>query len=200
MKNIQTTKNVAAVILAGGKSRRMGRDKLEMDFGGMSLLESAVQRFAEEFENVYVSIADADKYPEITANKVIDIYPGAGPLSGLHAALTLIPCDGIFLVAADLPYASAQTAKHMIEMCAENEACILRLPDGRLEPLFGFYRKSLRQSCGEQIKSGDNRMSQIIYSADTRYVSPQELGDFWDEKMIMNINYPTDYTQLSNPK
>ena len=190
--------NSAAVILAGGKSKRMGRDKLELDFGGMSLLESAVNRFTAEFDDVYISIADADKYPDIKAQRIVDIYPGTGPLSGLHAALATIPApiDGVFLVAADLPYASVQAAKHLITLCGDSEVCVIMLSDGRLEPLFAYYSKSLLQRCEDQIKSGDYRMSVLIDNAGVRYVDPQELGTFWEEKLIWNINNPDDYSRI----
>ena len=191
--------NTAAVILAGGKSRRMGRDKLALDFGGMSLLESAVERFNSEFsESVYISVGDPEKYAQVKALRIVDIYPGTGPLSGLHAALATIPApnDGVFLIAADLPFASAHAAKHIITLRGNSEVCVIKLPDGRLEPLFAYYSKSLLQRCEDQIKSGDYRMSVLINNANVRYVEPQELGAYWDEKMIWNINNPDDYARI----
>ena len=186
----------AVVILAGGRSRRMGRDKLALTLGGQTLLESAVSRFSEGFSNVFLSVADEKKYPGVQVRRVVDVLPGAGPLSGLHAALTNLPYEGVFLVAADLPYATASAAKKMIELGGEKEACVIRLPGGKLEPLFAYYSKALLPRCKDLIKSGDNRMSEIILSADTRYVTPNELGELWDEKLIFNINYPEDYEKV----
>jgi len=186
----------AVVILAGGKSKRMGRDKLELFHDGHTLLESAVSRFSKEFDEVYLSVADAEKYPDIKADRIVDIIPGAGPLSGLHAALNNLPSDGVFLVAADLPYASPLAAKRLIELSAGRDACIVKLPDGRLEPLFGFYRKTLLPRCEEALKSGNNRMTVLYEDADVRYVGPDELGPLWDEALIMNVNFPEDYEKL----
>ena len=183
----------AAVILAGGKSRRMGRDKLELQLGGSTLLKSAVERFAGEFDDVYVSVADISKYPDVTARRIADILPGAGPLSGLHAALSSIPGDGVFLVAADLPYASAGAAKRIAELCGGKDASVIRLPDGKLEPLFAFYRTTLLGRCFDAIQSGDYRMTEILYNADTRFILPEELGALWNEKLIVNINRPEDF-------
>ena len=185
-------------MLAGGMSRRMGRDKLLLDVDGQTLLESAVARFTDEFDEVFVSVADAGKYPEVTARRVVDIRVGAGPLSGLHAALATIPGDGIFLVAADLPHSSPAAAKRIIELCGDKEACIIRLPDGKIEPLFGYYRKSLLWRCEDAIDSGDYRMSEIVLKADTMFIKPEELGGLWNEKMIFNINFPEDYESLHN--
>ena len=185
------------VILAGGKSRRMGQDKLELALDGSTMLKSTVKRFAEEFEDLFLSVADAKKYPDIAVRRIVDILPGAGPLSGLHAALKNTTDSGVFLVAADLPYACPRAAKRIIGLCAEKEACVIRLPDGRIEPLFGYYRKTLFSRCQEAIEAGEYRMSEIILSADTRYIKPEELGELWDKKMLLNINYPEDYAKIS---
>ena len=187
---------VAAVILAGGLSRRMGRDKLTLTLGGVTLLESVASRFEEEFKDVFISVADTGKYPDIAVRKIADILPGAGPISGLHAALTVLPCDGVFLAAADLPYACPRAAKRIIELSEGYDACIVRLPDGKLEPLFGYYRKTLLPGCFDLIMSGNNRMSALISGANARFVSPEDLGELWSDKLIVNINYPEDYNKL----
>ena len=186
----------AAVILAGGKSRRMGRDKLELTVGGKTLLESDLQRFSEVFDDVYLSVGDAQKYPGIHMRRIVDIYPGAGPMSGLHAALSTLECDGIFLVAADLPFACPHAAKRIIELCGESDACIIKLPDGKLEPLFGYYRKTLLPLSEEALKSGENRMDKLLLRARTRFIDPSELGELWDEEIMLNINCPEDYEKL----
>jgi len=186
----------AIVILAGGKSKRMGRDKLELDLDGRTLLESVVSRFTGEFEDVYLSVADAAKYPDVTISRIVDLIPGAGPLSGLHAALRTLSGDGVFLVAADLPNACPLAAKRLIELSEGHEACIVKLPDGRLEPLFGFYSRRLLPRCEDALKSGDFRMTVLFDGPNIRYVEPHELGQLWDESLIMNINYPEDYEKL----
>lgn len=188
---------IAVVILAGGKSRRMGRDKLDIPVDGKTLLGSAVGRFEADFEDVFISVADEKKYPGVTARRIKDILPGAGPMSGLHAALSTLPHRGAFLVAADLPYACPQAAKKMIKLCGDCEACVIRLPDGKLEPLFGYYDKTLLGSCENAIRTGDYRMSGVLYGANTRFVDTEELGDLWDERLILNINYPEDFERIT---
>jgi len=185
-----------AVILAGGKSRRMGRDKLELLLDGRTLLESAVCRFGEEFEEVCISVADAAKYPDIKARRIEDIYQGAGPISGLHAALSTISAEGAFFVAADLPYSCPLAAKRLITLNGEHDACIIKLPDGRLEPLFGYYRKTLLPLCEKAILTGVFQIREMLFAANTRYLGPHELGDLWNEKLFLNLNYPEDYEKI----
>jgi len=186
----------SAVILAGGLSRRMGRDKLVLELDGRMLLESAVSRFSGQFDKVYLSVADGGKYPDVRADRIVDILPGAGPMSGVHAALTSLPGDGAFFVAADLPYSCPPAALRIIDLCGDNDACIIRLSDGRLEPLFGYYRKLMLPRCTDMIKSGDYRMTELVLSMNTRFLAPEELGALWNEKLIMNINTPCDYEEV----
>ena len=187
----------SAVILAGGKSRRMGRDKLALELDGLTLLESAVERFSRGFAAVYISVADAGKYPGIMSPRVVDAIPGAGPLSGLHAALSQLPCDGVFLVAADLPFSRPDAALRIIELCGGRDAAVIELADGKIEPLFGYYRKSLLPSCEAALASGDFRMSEVLRRGDARYVSPGELGGLWDERLIFNVNFPDDFRKAT---
>ena len=188
-----------AVILAGGESRRMGRDKLKLPIGGRTLLDSAASRFAKEFKDVYISVAQSGKYTDIAegAQEIVDIIPGAGPISGLHAALSNVPGDGVFLVAADLPFSCPHTAKRIIELSGDADACIIRMPNGRVEPLFGYYRKTMLTRCEDAIKSGNHRMTSLLSDANVRFVAPSELGGLWDEKIILNINYPEEYEKAA---
>ena len=73
---------------------------------------------------------------------------------------------------------------------------MIRLPDGKLEPLFGLYSRTLLGGCENAIKTGGRRMTEVLYNADTRFVNPGELGDLWDERLILNINYPEDLDKI----
>jgi len=191
---------IAIVILAGGKSSRMGRDKLALEYKGQTLLASVVSRFENEFNNVYLSVADEDKYPEINLPRVVDGFPGCGPMSGLNAAFTALDSagslEGVFLVAADLPFASPPVARRLIELCGDSEACVIRRDDGKLEPLFGYYRSSLALRCETALKSGNFKMTALLSEATTRFVSTDELGALWDERLVVNLNFPKDYEAL----
>ncbi|MCL1835676.1 MAG: molybdenum cofactor guanylyltransferase [Oscillospiraceae bacterium] len=186
----------AVVILAGGKSRRMGRDKLTLEVGGRTLLESVVGKFAEAFDAVYISVAEKGKYREVAVPEIVDIYSGAGPLAGLHAALSSIPCEGVFLVAADLPHATPDAAKRVVELCGSNDACVIKLHDGKLEPLFAYYKSKLLPDCEELLASGEFRMTELIYRANTKFIEPGQLGELWSQRLIYNINLPEDYAKL----
>lgn len=185
-----------AVILAGGESRRMKRDKMALPFGDTSLLASAVIRFSAFFDTVYLSVADGTKYPEINARRLVDIYKGCGPMGGLHAALRSAEGDGVFLVAADLPFADPRAAKRIIELSGATDVTVTADSASRFEPLFGYYKKSILQHVEEALQNGNYKLASLFDKVTLRLVTEEELGGFWHEKLLLNINYPEDYEKL----
>ena len=185
-----------AVILAGGKSSRMGRDKTQLIYRGQTLLAGAVERFSASFDRVYLSIGDPEKYPDIKAERVIDLYPGCGPMAGLHAALLKTPDDGVFLAAADLPFSSPEAALKVMELCGDHASAVIVGEGGKFEPAFGYYKKSLLTFIEKHLSEGRYKMMQLFDVLPCRHVTPDELGELWREDMLDNLNYPEDYERL----
>lgn len=185
---------MTAVILAGGQSRRMGRDKLALTVDGEPLLARAVRRFSAVFSRVLVSTASPERYPELGNKRVYDRYPGAGPLAGLHAALAEAGED-VFLVGGDMPFADPEKAVKLISLCGDCDACVLLDENGRREPLFGYYRYSALEKAEALLKAGRNRMAGLLSALNVREVSPAELGE-GSEDLLRNLNKPEDYEKL----
>ena len=186
---------MTVVILAGGQSRRMGRDKLQLTLAGETLLARAVRRYGEVFPRVLVSVAGPEKFPELGGKRVFDLWPGAGPLAGLHAGLLASGGD-VFLTAADMPFSSPEKALLMASLCGDAEACVLTDEEGRWEPLFGYYRASLLPRAEELLVSGRRSMGALLASAKLREVRPEELGEGPDSRLTQNLNLPEDYEKL----
>jgi molybdopterin-guanine dinucleotide biosynthesis protein A len=185
-----------AVILAGGESRRMQRDKLALLFGGQSLLASAVRRFSGCFDQVWLSVNDPGKYSDIKAPRIVDVYRGCGPMGGLHAALAEAAGDGVFLVAADLPYADPRAALKIMELTGDADVGLMTDGQGRYEPLFAYYKKSVLPHAESALKAGQYKLSQLLEQLRLRCVTPAELGNLWSDRLLLNINYPQDYEKL----
>ena len=186
---------MTVVILAGGQSRRMGRDKLFLTLEGETLLARAVRRYSEVFPRVLVSVAGPEKFPELGDRRVFDRYPGAGPLAGLHAGL-LEAGEAVFLTGADMPFSSPEKALALTALCGEADACVLTDADGRWEPLFGYYRPSVLPKAEELLSSGRRSMGALLASVRLREVSLPELGEGPDSSLLRNLNVPEDYEKL----
>lgn len=185
----------SAVILAGGQSRRMGRDKPALPFRGESLLAGAVARFSRGFTHVAVSVARAESYPEIAAEHVVDRYTGCGPMAGLHAALLTLGGD-VFLTAADMPFADPETALRLIALCGAADVCVIRDGQGRYEPLFAFYRQRVLPEAAALLERGRYSLLALFERVRVREVSLAELGLGPDSPVLLNINRPDDYARL----
>ena len=186
---------MTVVILAGGQSRRMGRDKLRLTLEGETLLARAVRRYSEAFPRVLVSVAGPEKFPELGDRRVFDRYPGAGPLAGLHAGL-LEAGEAVFLTGADMPFSSPEKALALTALCGEEDACVLTDTDGRWEPLFGYYRPSVLPKAEELRASGRRSMGALLASVGLREGSLPELGEGPDSPLLRNLNVPEDYEKL----
>ena len=186
---------MTVVILAGGQSRRMGRDKLCLTLGGETLLQRALRRYGEVFPKVLVSVAGPEKFPELGGIRVFDAYPGAGPLAGLHAGL-LAAGEDVFLTGADMPFSSPEKALELASLCGDADACVLTDDAGRWEPLFGYYRFSVLPKVEEQLFSGRRSMGALLGAVRLREVSPAELGEGPDSPLARNVNIPEDYEKL----
>ena len=184
-----------AVLLAGGKSRRMGRDKLSLPQGGTTVLESAAIRFSENFD-VYISVDDKARYENIPFPKIEDIYKGCGPLGGLHAALKNTDGDRVFLSASDLPFSSPETAIFMAEKGKDFDICITCDATGRFEPLFGWYKKNVLETVEELLKSGVYKMTELYKRHSVLVLTPEDMGEHWKAESFENMNYPEDFDRL----
>ncbi|MDR1796107.1 MAG: molybdenum cofactor guanylyltransferase [Clostridiales Family XIII bacterium] len=198
-----------AAILAGGKSTRMGRDKLTLDFGGAGMLASCAARFSARFGRVVLSVARAGDYPDIGLEHIADIHPGIGPIAGLHAVLAALAAEagaeaptpapkGVFLCAADMPYASPQAAERICLLGEGYDACVPEDPEGRPEPLFAWYGLSLLPRAEEAIAKGRYKMAGLLKEAHVRIAAPTDLKGLWDAKSLTNINDPETYEREKN--
>ena len=184
------------VILAGGESRRMGRDKLRLTLEGEALLERALRRWEAVFPRVLVSVGDPDRYPWLGKRRVPDLHPGQGPMAGLEAGL-LRAEEPVFLTAADMPFSSPSAALQMRDLCPEEaEACVLTDEAGRWEPLFGLYKPEILPRIRELLDSGRRSMGALLDRSRVKILKPSDLGEAWEDRLLLNLNEPGDYEKL----
>ena len=186
---------MTAVILAGGKSRRMGRDKLSLPQGNTTVLNAAVERFSAVFDRVYISVRDRGRYPDAGAPEIEDIFKDCGPMGGLYSSLETAG-ESIFLVAADLPFSDPLLAKSIIASRGDSEICITVDGCGRYEPLFGYYDYSVKVAAKSLLLQGKYKMAELYSICRTKTLQPEELHGMWRETAFQNMNFPEDYEKL----
>ncbi|HEY4745534.1 MAG TPA: formate dehydrogenase accessory sulfurtransferase FdhD, partial [Desulfuromonadaceae bacterium] len=129
----QRISGIAGVILAGGESRRMGRNKAMLTVGGERMIESAYRCLAELFDEVLLVTNTPEVYDFIPCRKINDIYPGMGPLAGIHAALSACNAERAFVTGCDMPSLNAALIRELCAMPDDLDVVIPETPGG-LEP------------------------------------------------------------------
>lgn len=185
------------VILAGGRSRRMGSDKATLMFGGVTVLEHLVNVFGSYFDSVAVSVGEHGRYNTYGAEEILDIYPGKGPMTGLHAAFARTDADNVFLTAVDLPFGDPELAGYLSGFLdGEYDACLIRRTSGDLEPLFGVYSRRCLGALSDCLDSGSFAMTSFLQRVRVKFIDEDELSDRFDvDTVLSNINTPKDYSR-----
>ena len=136
--------NFSAVILAGGKSSRMGCDKAFLEIGGQTLLARQIQLVrAAGAAEVFISGRAGVDYPAFGGRVLTDHFPDAGPLAGIQRALEAMTAPLLLVLAVDLPGMTADFLRMLAVGCPENCGAVPRV-NGNLEPLAAIYPQAAR--------------------------------------------------------
>jgi FdhD protein len=190
--------DVAGIVLAGGESSRMGRNKALLEVNGERMIETAYRRMAELFDEVLLVTNSPDVYDFIPCRKIADIYPGMGPLGGIHAALTSCDAERAFVIACDMPGLNPQLIRELSIMQDGVDVVIPETPGG-LEPLHAVYAKSCLPKMEKMLQAGERRILSFFDLAQVRLVPRGKIAALDpDYASFRNINTPEDYQRLSH--
>jgi molybdopterin-guanine dinucleotide biosynthesis protein A len=184
---------ISALVLAGGASSRMGRNKALLMFDGEPLVARVVRTLATLTEDVVIVSNDAAPYRFLQRPIVPDVQPGYGPLMGLYSGLRAVSGELVLLVAVDMPFLSQRFMRYLLEQAPEYDVVIPQAHD-RLHPLCAVYR---RQTCLPAIEQAIARRQRrlIAFHAQVRVrvVSEPELRRLSsDLRALMNVNTPAE--------
>ncbi|NTV50061.1 MAG: formate dehydrogenase accessory sulfurtransferase FdhD [Geobacteraceae bacterium] len=189
--------DVAGVILAGGESSRMGRNKALLEVNGERMIETAYRRMAELFDEVLLVTNTPEIYDFIPCRKIADIYPGMGPLGGIHAALTNAVAERAFITACDMPGLNPMLIRELCSIQGGVDVVIPETPGG-LEPLHAVYAKSCLPKMEMMLQAGERRILSFFDLAQVRLVPRGRIAALDpDYASFRNINTQEDYRLLA---
>ncbi|MFP3869891.1 MAG: molybdenum cofactor guanylyltransferase [Syntrophobacteria bacterium] len=183
---------MVAVVLAGGGSRRFGRNKALELFRGERLLDRQVRILGSLFPRLLVITNQPELYLDLNVTVVQDMIPGQGPLGGIYTGLVFAQGETVFVSACDMPFVQSAVIGRMVQLAGDYDVVIPERGN-RLEPLRAVY--SCR--CLPHIKRMlDRQEFQVIsfFSHVTVYRLCQEEIDDLDPMGLsfFNINIPED--------
>lgn len=185
---------IGCIILAGGKSSRMGEDKALLKYDGQYFIEKIAEelQFFDEKIIARGNNRTLEGMKESGWNIVPDVYPDHGPMGGLHAALKKCESEAMFVVTCDMPMITRELADKICCEIKDYDAVIAVTDEGKYHPLCGIYKKELYNSMTEYLEQDNNRVMEVLKKCRLKYfyLNAEE------SKQLMNVNTREEYQKL----
>lgn len=192
LKNFDT-----AIILAGGKSSRMGFDKQFLRLNEIRLMDIAASKLKQIFNQIIIVTNKPEEYENTPYTITEDIIPGKGPLSGIHAGLSISMSRYAYVIACDMPNIDLDYIQFMKTKVLDSDGCVTRYKD-TIEPFNGFYSIDLIKGIEDYLN--ENRKSAVGFISESGFIyideeKAREYSPNWD--MFANLNTVEDLKQLT---
>jgi len=186
----------SCVILAGGKSSRLGNDKVSETVGKKSLLQRVISCVSSLSNDIIIVTAGEQTFPELVdCNRlriINDIYPGKGPLGGIYTGLATSTLFYNLIVASDMPFLNQALLRYMVQLSANFDLVVPRV--GNLaEPLHAVYTKDCLAPIEHMIKQGELKIHLLFNLVKVRYVEAEEIERYDPGHLsFFNVNTEAD--------
>jgi len=181
-------KNTIAVVFAGGKSSRMGKDKALLPFSDhTSLAEYQYRRLSKLFDKVYIS-AKSDKF-DFDVNIIVDCYEDSSPLVALISIFETLDVNEIFVLSVDAPFVGEEIIKKLYAEAKEDSVAIVAESNHGLEPLCGIYRRTILKKAKEALSLNRHRLVSLLNEVGGQKIKIDDTESF------MNLNHPFEYEE-----
>ena len=183
---------VSGAILAGGASRRMGRNKALLPWKGGTVIETVVSLMKGIFGEVLLVAGDPEPYRFLDLPVARDSAPGLGPLGGLEAALRVAVNPRVFVVGCDMPFLDDDLIRYMASL--PPAPVVVPVVGGRPEPLHALYHRDDLPLIQRLLTQGERRVQALLAGVEAKLVTEEEIRRFIDPgRAFANLNRPEDY-------
>ena len=188
--------NISAVLLAGGESRRMGRDKTTLLSRGKPLWQIQLELLQKlEPTEIFVSARTDPVWRPADVQFIADDLPSRGPLSGLAASLTRMRAQHLLALAIDMPF---MTEEYLTFLCNQIEPCrgVIAKIEDRFEPLAAIYPQETLANFQSALSGKDFSMQTVVGRLATEGKLRVMLVTSEEKNLFLNLNEPADLAAL----
>ncbi|MBF6598201.1 MAG: molybdenum cofactor guanylyltransferase [Fermentimonas sp.] len=180
---------ITGVILAGGKSSRMGFNKASAEINGETMLNIMIEKLCEVTPNIIVS-SGSISYPDIPWLQIPDEFPQYGPMGGIYSILKTSTTNLNLIVSCDIPLVSVSLLKYIVSEAKENGALITVPVDctGQPQMLCAVYHKDILSILKQQIESNQLKMKSLLYLVTVGYINISKEHPIYNEYDFINVN------------
>jgi len=186
---------VTAIILAGGKSVRMGTNKAFLTYRNVPFIEIQIEILKHLFQDIIISANDAFLYEYLTLPIVSDVLPGKGPISGICAGLIRSKYPYAFAIACDMPFINKDVIKYIKGLVENNDYDVIVPHTVRgPEPLHALYSKNCIAAMKLCLEEENLRLTDFLKKVNVRHVTVEELiRSGADINSFVNLNTYNEY-------
>jgi molybdenum cofactor guanylyltransferase len=190
---------VTGAVLAGGESRRFGRNKALEPFGEKRLIDHCVDSLRQLCDPVLVVANDLNPYHDVRANLVRDVIPHQGPLVGIYTALLFSPRQWVLVKATDMPFWVPELVRLLLE-AREGVDVVVPMVADRYEPLLALYRRRSLGAIAVTLQGERRRIIDFFRHVRVRILQESEWRSADPEGLsFCNMNTPEDRRRLLGP-
>ncbi|GAB5398458.1 MAG: molybdenum cofactor guanylyltransferase [Aureisphaera sp.] len=190
---MNSSEHITGIILAGGKSKRMGHDKALLPFKGKPFLQHIIDAL-KPLVNDIIIVSDRTEYDQFGERRVDDLVKNAGPLAGLYSGLYHTETENNIVVSCDVPLLKPSLLQRLItENETEYDAVQFQIEDKTM-PLIAMYKKRCMHSCYHLLESGERRLRVFVIGLNTHTIVLDEVTAI----QATNVNTKKDLKQLKS--
>ena len=184
---------VTGVLLAGGGSRRMGRNKALMPLAGRRLVDRVLAVLGGVVDDLLMVTNSPELYADLGLRMVPDVVAGKGALGGIHSAIHHAAAPHCLVVACDMPFLNAGVLRYLVDQRADYDVVVPNA-EGRPQPLHAVYGKACLQPIARRLETDRLHVVGFFPDVRVREVSAQELAVFGPEGLsFRNLNTPAEF-------
>lgn len=189
-------KDFSGVVLAGGKSSRMGTPKAFLKIKNKRIIDIALETLKVFFDEVLIVGDDKDRFSKFKNSIVVeDLVKECGPLGGIYTGLKAISNPKAFFVACDMPFLHNGLIKRLLDIAKQDASdCIIPYIDERIEPLHGIYSKAMLTVIEGALKGKDYSVAKLLKRCNCKYIEAEKV----ESSSFMNMNRPEDLIHLAS--
>jgi molybdenum cofactor guanylyltransferase len=186
---------MTSIILAGGKSSRLGQSKALQSILGKSLIQWVIDRLAVLSTEIIIVTAQGENIPcssPVRIRTIADIHRHKGPLAGIHSGLTASSVPRAIVVGCDTPFLSVDLLRHMTQVSSECDVVVPRIVD-KVEPLCAVYSRNCLPAIESLLQQQELRITRLFDIISTRYIEEHEIDVFDPQHLsFFNTNSRSD--------
>lgn len=187
---------ITGIILAGGKSSRMGMDKGFCSLKGKPMVQYAIEVLEQLCDSIIISSNNMD-YELFDLPVIPDIIKNIGPMGGIYSGLNQSETQHNFFISCDMPMVSLELVQYIISS-KEGFDAVIPTWNNYPEPMCAYYNKNILESLSTLIQNRDYKLQNILQNVNHRTLEITSKLAFYNDQLFANVNCGVDLKALNN--